>query len=72
MKKFKVTIPCEYVQGHLRNGIANAIIEAEDFEEATQKALEYDDYDIEVLDYSIEDYQLDYNSAKIKEIKEED
>ncbi len=72
MKKFKVVVPCEYIVGHLRYGHGEAIIEAKDIEEAKQKAKEFDDYDIEIDDYEIDDCgSFEFEDMEIEEIKEE-
>lgn len=56
MKKFKVIVPCDYFQGHLRYGHGEAIIEAESIEEAKEKAKEWDDYDPILDDYELSDH----------------
>lgn len=58
MKKFKVTIPLDYVQGHLRYGHLEAIVDAETAEEAEKMVKEAPLKHgwVEVDDYSIEDY----------------
>ena len=70
MKKFKVTIPCEYIQGHLRYGHAEGIIEAKNIESITN--LGDLDLDIVVDDYEIDDYELDFENARIEEIETND
>lgn len=72
MKKFKVNVPCEYVQGYLRYGHGEAVIEAETIEEARAKAREYAegrDLDIILDDYSLEDYAYDMDSLKVEEVE---
>lgn len=56
MKKFKVTVPCDYFQGHLRYGHGEAIIEAKNLEEAKEKAKTWDDYEPILDDYRLEDH----------------
>lgn len=74
MKKFKVEIPLEYVQGHLRYGHLEAEIEAKTEEEAKTLAKEWaedGDMSIEVDDYSIDDIgDVDYENMIIEEINE--
>lgn len=70
MKKFKVKVPCNYVVGHLRYGHGEAIIEAETIEEAKKLAREYDDYDLIVDDYEVDDHDnYNFENMKIEEIK---
>lgn len=72
MKKFKVYVPCEYIVGHLRYGHGEAIIEAENEEEAKKKAQMYEDFDIEIDDFEIDDCgNFEFEDMKIEEIKEE-
>ena len=72
MKKFRVCKDVDYVQGHLRNGHAEITIEAETEEEALEKAENcfnddnFDDYEIEVDDYEIDDYGDFFGKAYIK------
>lgn len=71
MKKFKVTVPCDYFQGHLRYGHGEAIIEAESIEEARKKAKDFDGYDLIVDDYEIEDHDSwDIERMTIEEMTE--
>ena len=74
MKKYKVTIPVDYVQGHLRYGHLEGTVEVEN-EEELKKLIESKDIrdylDIEIDDYSVYDYgDEDYDSLKYKEVKE--
>lgn len=72
MKKFKVYVPCEYVQGYLKYGHGEAVIEAETIEEARAKAKEYTesrDLDIILDNYSLEDYAYDMDSLKVEEVE---
>ena len=72
MKKFKVYVPCEYIVGHLRYGHGEAIIEAENEEEAKKKAQMYEDFDIEIDDFEIDDCgNFEFEDMKIEEITEE-
>lgn len=72
MKKFKVNVPCEYVQGYLRYGHGEAVIEAETIEEARAKAKEYAesrDLDIILDDYSLEDYLYMLDDIEVSEVE---
>lgn len=70
MKKFKINVPCDYVVGHLRYGHGEAIIEAETEEDAIEKAKKWDDYDLIVDDYEIEDHDSwDFDNMTMEEVK---
>ena len=56
MKKFKVIKDCDYVQGHLRSGHLEQIIEAESLEDAINK-FEEDFAELVVDDYEVDDYE---------------
>lgn len=71
MKKFKIKVPCNYIQGHLRYGHGEAIIEAENIEQAKEKAKEWDDYDLIVDDYEVYDHDT-YDFANMQIIEMED
>ena len=74
MAKFRVTQECDYVQGHLRYGHMEGIIEADSLEDAKRKVEEegYNDYlDIVVDDYEVDSYDSDRNPYEYEEIKEE-
>lgn len=75
MKKYKVTIPVDYVQGHLRYGHLEGIVEVEN-EEELKKLIENKDVgeylNIKVDDYSVYDYgDEDYESLKYEEVNNE-
>lgn len=71
MKKFKVEVDCEYIDGHLRYGHGETIIKAENLEEAKQKAKEWDDYDIVVDSYRLNDHgKFDFDNMRIVEVEE--
>lgn len=75
MKKYKVTIPLDYVQGHLRYGHLEGIVEVEN-EEELKKLIESKDVrdylDMEIDDYSVDDYgDEDYDSLKYEEVNNE-
>lgn len=70
MKKYKIIVNCDYVQGHLRYGHGEIGIEASTLEEAKQKGLEYaknKDLDIYVDDYELDDYSYNLDSIKVVE-----
>jgi len=72
MARYKVTIPVDYVMGHLRYGHLEGVIEADSVEDI--KNMDYDeirDYlDLVVDDYEIDDYgDADLNDMEIKEEK---
>lgn len=74
MKKFRVTQEANYVQGYLRYGHREAVIEAESEEDALDKLKNegYTDYlDFVLDDYSVEDADYDDQPFEIKEIEEE-
>lgn len=72
MKKFKVCVPCDYVSGHLRYGHGEAIIKAENLEEAKQKAKEWDDYDLIIDDYEVCDHDsFDFENMTLEELEDE-
>ncbi|HHX67279.1 MAG TPA: hypothetical protein GX708_04380 [Gallicola sp.] len=75
MKEYKVTIPVDYVQGHLRYGHLEGIVEVENEEELKKliESKEIEDYlSIEVDDYSVEDYgDVKYEDLQYKELKKE-
>lgn len=70
--EFKVCKDLDYVQGHLRNGHVEILIEAKTEEEALEKAENFfnddnfDDYGIEVDDYEIEGHGDFFGKAYIK------
>lgn len=69
--KFRVTQNLDYVQGHLRYGHREGIIEAESLEEA-KKIVEDDPYILNVIvdDYSLEDYDDGGNPFEFEEVQE--
>ena len=75
MKEYKVTIPVDYVQGHLRYGHLEGIVEVENEEELKKliESKEIDEYlSIEVDDYSVEDYgDVQYENLQYKELEKE-
>lgn len=74
MKKFKVTQNSNYVQGYLRYGHREGIIEAESKEDALDKLRNdsYTDYlDFVLDDYSLEDADYDDQPFEIEEVEEE-
>lgn len=78
MKKFLVSVPVDYVEGYLRYGSKEAIIEANSMEEAKEIVLNdkerfEENSSIVVDDYEINDYgDLDFDEIQIieKENKE--
>ena len=75
MAKFKVFQDADYVQGHLRYGHREGVIEADSKEDALNKLKNegYTDYlDVEVDDYEVEDIYYGDNEFEIEEILEED
>jgi len=75
MKKYKVTIPVDYVQGHLRYGHLEGIVKVENEEELKKliENKEIEDYlSIEVDDYRVEDYgDAMYEYLEYEEFKKE-
>lgn len=74
MAKFRVSQEADYVQGHLRYGHREGIIEADSLEDAKNK-VENEDYsdclDLIVDDYSVDDVDYGDNKFEYEEIKEE-
>lgn len=72
MKKYNVVIGCEYVQGHLRYGHLEGVIEATSEEEAKAIALaEHDYFDLIVDDYSVDDYEIDERDIEVTQACED-
>lgn len=73
MTKFKVNVPCNYVQGYLRYGHFEGIVEADSKEDAIEKIKDYVTgyLELEIDDYEVNDYDADYDNIKISEIKDE-
>ena len=72
MKEYKVTIPVDYVQGHLRYGHLEGIVEVEN-EEELKKLIESKDIaeylDIEIDDYSVDSYgDVQYEDLQYNEL----
>lgn len=75
MAKFKVFQDTDYVQGHLRYGHREGIIEADSKEDALNKLKNegYTDYlYLEIDDYEVDDLYYGDNEFEIEEILEED
>lgn len=75
MAKFKVFQDADYVQGHLRYGHREGIIEADSKEDALNKLKNegYTDYlNLEIDDYEVDDVDYGDNEFEIEEILEED
>lgn len=72
--KIKVTQDLDYVQGHLRYGHREGIIEADSLEDAKQEIEKEEDYEdflsIVVDDYEIDDWDEGNNEFKYEEIEE--
>ena len=59
MKKFKITQNTEYLQGHLRMGCKEVEVEAENIEEAKEKAKGLLDHaEVIAYDWEIDDYEM--------------
>lgn len=78
MKKFKVSIPYDYVGCYLRYGHGEAIIEAETIEELKERlsTKEGQEYFEEVSNTEVDDYEvtdcgkLDFDSVEIEEVND--
>ena len=69
MKKYKVKVPVDYVMGYLKYGHLECDVEAESKEEALEKAMDYDDFELVVDSYRVEDYgDKLWQDAEIKEV----
>lgn len=67
--EFKVCKNLEYIQGYLKYGHGEVIIDAESEEEAlaiAEEAFKNNEYDVEVDEYEIEDCGNFYGEAYIK------
>lgn len=53
--KYKVCVPVDYIQGHLRYGHLEYTIDANSGEEAIELAKKSVDYEVVVDDYEVED-----------------
>lgn len=79
MPKFKINVDVDYVDGYLRYGHKEMIIEANNLEEAKRyldseenKEFFEEASDLIVDDYEVNDYgDLDYSNARIKEVNNE-
>ena len=74
MKKYLVTQEADYVQGHLRFGHREGIIEAESAEEALRKVKDegYDDcLDLVVDSYEVDDVDYGDNEFCVERMEEE-
>ena len=71
MKKFKVYIPCDYVDGHLRYGHLEGEIQAENIEEI--KNMKKDGFwrycELIIDDYEVNSYEANLKEMEIEEIK---
>lgn len=74
MKKFKVIKKCNYVQGYLRYGHLEGVFEAESKEEVEKMFADgcFDDLDLIVDSYSIDDYELSDKPMKIVEVEDDE
>jgi hypothetical protein len=73
MKRFKISIPLEYVMGHLRYGHLEYEVDADTFEEAMERIMDgsEDDYELIVDDWEVSDYgDVDYDDARIISVEE--
>ena len=67
--EFKVCKNLEYIQGYLKYGHGEVIVDAESEEEAlaiAEEAFKNNEYDVEVDEYEIEDCGNFYGEAYIK------
>lgn len=62
MKKFKINIPLDYVQGYLRYGHGEILVEAESEEEIREKIKNKEialyDFEVVVDEYEVDDYEI--------------
>ena len=61
MKKYKVSVPTDYVTGHLRYGHYETEIEAESLEKVKEyiNSNEGKEYIKEVAEFEVDDYEID-------------
>ena len=61
MKKYKVSVPTDYVAGHLRYGHYETEIEAESLEKVKEyiNSNEGKEYIKEVAEFEVDDYEID-------------
>lgn len=73
MKQYRISVPVDYISGHLCYGHKEIVIETDKEltkEEALEMAQEARDWDLVVDDYSVEDYgDLDFDGLTFEEIK---
>ncbi len=69
MKKYKVIIGTDYVQGYLKYGHGEAIVEANSPEEAKKIAIENKDFELIVDNYSVEDHEYNYDDVRVEEVE---
>ena len=73
MKRFKISIPLEYVMGHLRYGHLEYEVDADTFEEAMECIMDgsEDDYEFILDDYEVNGYgDVEYDDAKVISVEE--
>lgn len=71
LKKFRVTQDLDYVVGHLRYGHKEGIVEVEsedELKEMIKSGKIFNYMDVEIDDYSIEDYDDGDNEVKWEQI----
>lgn len=69
LKIFKISVPLDYVAGHLRDASRKYIVEANTELEAIEIAKDSDDFEIVVNDFEIEDCgEADWKQVEIKQI----
>jgi hypothetical protein len=77
MKKFIVSVPVDYVDGYLRTGHREMIVEADSELEAKEKILNDTNYFIECSDVILDNYEINdvgdccFENMEILENKEE-
>ena len=68
--KFRISRDCDYVNGHLRYGHLEGIVEADNLEDLKEKIKDYPNnyMDLIVDDYEVDDYDCGDNEIEIEEI----
>ena len=72
MQKYNVIISCKYVEGYLKYGHLEDVIEAPSEEEAKAIALAKPNrLNLVVDDYDVTDFDIDENDIEISEVEED-
>ena len=74
MKKYKVFLPCDRMDGYLRYGHFEGIIEADSVQGVLERLNDYDRVyellDLEIDDYRINSYEINFEEISVEEIND--